>query len=76
MQIVTTNNCPGCVKLKNMLNSLKVPYNQCGVDDIPDSFKSSISGFPAVFLGTNLIFDGAPGSIESLKKILLKFGLL
>ena len=76
MQIVTEKKCPPCNKLKNMLNKLNVSYNECTVEDVPESIKQTITGVPAVFMGTNLLFSGAPGNIESLKSLLSKAGVI
>lgn len=76
MQIVTKENCNPCVTLKNMLNKLNVSYNECGIDDVPENIKWSISGYPAVFMGTNLLFSGSPGSIENLKNLLTRVGVI
>ena len=76
MQIVTEKNCQPCTTLKNMLNKLNVNYSECTIDDVPDKFKELINGFPTVFMGTTLLFSGAPGSLESLKELLSKVGVM
>lgn len=76
MQIVTKENCQPCNQLKKMLKNLDVNYNECTIDDLPERFKNAVTGYPALFIGTNLLFCGSPGSFESLESRLHKVGVI
>lgn len=76
MQIITKADCIPCTKLKNMLNKLDIGFNECTIDDVPSNYRELVTCYPSVFQGTNLLFTGAPGSVESLKKLLIARGVI
>jgi hypothetical protein len=71
--LVKTVDCPDCVKLKNMLNSENIIFQEFFLKDLPPEYKKLVTCFPTLLYRNVLVIPGCPSTKKDLMNYLDNF---
>lgn len=71
LTVITGPNCPGCVKLKNMLKKINRRFREINFEAVSFLKLTDRNGFavyPILLNNGQKVFEGCPGTIKELKE--------